>query len=181
MSVVTIGSKKFPDGFPEGTTLRIEWVSGQKQMRYEKGMPTVYKERRLAWKGVVAGAFTKNFDPGKYVWKAHKHDPAGMDGFKDWGDFLVDMTQEQFLRISHMQPKNQKIVLTTDGVSFNCNFPGCAKISTGKVPALLHETSVHYGVDLLKSENPKVDKEEVDSKIDQLVQKRGPGRPRKEQ
>ena len=179
--VITIDSKKFPDGFPEGTTIRIEWVSKQVPNKGDvEGMPDVYKDRRLVWKGKVTGPFTRDFDPGKYVWKAHKHDPAGIDGFKDWGSFLVGMTQDQFLRISYMEPKNQKAVLATDGVMFHCQFPGCSKLSTGKVSALLHESSEHYGVDLLKSKTKKEAddmKESVDEQIAQAAPKRGPGRP----
>jgi hypothetical protein len=171
MSVVTIESKKFPDGFPEGTTLLVEWVSGQKPPSRLSGVPTVYTERRRVWKGKVTGPYTRNFDDGKYTWKAYKHDPAGISGFKDWGTFLVGMNEEQWKKISHMQPKNQRAILTTDGVAYHCNFPGCEKLSTGKIAGLLHETYEHYGVDLLASPNPEADKQKVDEKIGQTVQK----------
>jgi hypothetical protein len=161
MPLLNITSKKFPDGFPDDTELRIEWVADE---RKRKGQ-TLYKERRVFWTGVISGNFSKNADPGKYAWKAHKADESGMEDFSEGGVILLGLTQEQWLRITHMQPKMQRPRLTTDGVVFSCDFPGCTKKSTGKLAALLHETRIHYGVDLLKSDDPKADKAIVDEAI----------------
>jgi len=174
----TIESKKFPErGFPHGTDLRIEWVWKQKKVR--KTGTTAYGERRPVWIGKVSGVVSRDFDEGKYVWKAHRYDPAGIDGFSEYGEFLVGMTDHQWLRISHMQPKSAKAVLTQDGVVFHCRFPGCERSTTSKISALLHEANDHFGTDLLGEASPKEAKKEVDEKINQIVQvKRRPGRPR---
>jgi len=179
MSTATIESKKFPQGFPDRTRLRIEWVADEfkRRDRAWKSPRTFYRQRRLFWKGEVAGSFTKNFDPGKYEWKAHKEVPGARDNFSEKGVMLVDMTQEQWKKISHMEPRMQHAMMVTDGIVFHCKFPGCDKRTTSKVSALLHESDEHYGVDLLTEPDRK---EEVDAQMDQVVQKRGPGRPRKE-
>jgi len=168
VSTHTITSEKFGEqGFPYGTRVRVEsvWKEGKR-----KGAKT-YKERRLVWKGDVTGIFTRNFDPGKYVWKAHKHDPAGISGFHESGEFLVGMTQEQWQRISHMEPRNQKATLTTDGIVWSCRFTGCNRMNTSKISAVLHEAEDHYGDDLLKAKNPEAVKRQVDEAISQAVPK----------
>ena len=138
---------------------------------------TFYRERRLLWKSKVEGTVTRNYDPGKYVWKAHKETPGEFDNFSELGEFLVDMTQRQWVKVSHMDPKMQHARMTTDGVVFSCSFPGCNKRSTSKISALVHETDVHYGVNILEEPERKT---EVDEQIEKVQQdKRGPGRPRK--
>lgn len=168
MPAITIESKKFPDGFPDETRLYVEWVAGEKTLRHNAFGPKgrkVYKHRNPVWEGIVSGQFTRNFDPGKYVWKAHKEDPAATDNFSELGSFLVDVDEKQWKQITNMEPKMQKPMMTSDGVVFTCQFPGCGKKTTSKVSAVLHESWEHYGVDLL--ENPEK-KANVDAQVDKM-------------
>jgi hypothetical protein len=164
MPLLNISSKKFPDGFPDDTNLRVEWCAQEWKHKRNKGA-TMHKERRLFWTGLITGEFSKNADPGKYAWKAHGQDPDTLENFSEGGFALVGMSQEQWKKISYMTPKNQRPVLTSDGLVYRCQFPGCTKKNTGKIPALLHESKIHYGVDLLKSDDPKADKAIVDDAI----------------
>jgi hypothetical protein len=174
MPAVTITSKldRFPDGFPDDTDIRIEWVSRQKRVRNRKTGKVMnkYRERRLAWTGVVTQSITRNFDPGKYVWKAHKSEQDGLENFSEYGEFLVGMTEEQWKKVNSLKPRMQKGVLTTDGCVFQCLWPGCKKKSSSRISALLHESSIHYGVDLLASENPAQDKAAIDVEIKKTQQ-----------
>ena len=178
MPSVTISSAKLPNGFPPGTSFRLEWVSGQTQRKQGKGKTaTKFRERRLVWNSKdVEFEITRFLDPGKYVWKAHKYTEDGFDSFSELGELLVGMTEKQWLRISHLKPKSQKPTMTSDGVVFACGFPGCDKRTRSKISALLHENAVHYGVDLLKSEDPVHETREVQPSE---TFKRGPGRPPK--
>jgi hypothetical protein len=165
MSAVTIESKKFPEGFPDDTNLRIEWVWGQtSHERYGRKFDS-YKVRSLVWTGTVSGQFTRNFDDGKYIYKAHKTDVTGREQFRESGEFLVGMTQDQWMIISHMEPEMQKPILATDGVIFTCQFPACKKRTTSKISAMLHESKIHYGSDLLATDEPEEVKQQVDKQI----------------
>lgn len=177
MPTFTIESSKFPEGFPDGTRLRIEAISGERMIHKKSAHRQILPlARDVVWQGEVAGSMTKSWDPGKYTWSAiGTHD---WERFKEVGTFFVGMTQKQFTRISRMEPKTQSPRMTSDGIRWNCNQPGCKKINTSKIAALLHEASVHYGTDLLEASDPKAEKKALDEKIEQQV-KRGPGRPRK--
>ncbi len=179
MPSITIGSTKLPNGFPPGTSFRLEWVAGQVQRKQLRGQPTAkkFKERRLVWNSKdVEFEITRFLDPGKYIWKAHKYTEDGFDSFSEVGEILVGMTEKQWLSICHLKPKSQKPTMTSDGVVFACGFPGCSQRTRSKISALLHENKVHYGVDLLKEEDPShVQRETLPAE----TFKRGPGRPPK--
>ena len=174
VSTHTIVSEKCGSkGFPYNTTVRVESVSGEMKPTARRNVSS-FKERRIVWKGLVTGQFTRNFDPGKYVWKAHKHDPSGMDGFRDSGHFLVGMTEQQWQKVSHMSPRNQKPQLTTDGLVWKCMFSGCDRMTTSKISAVLHEAEDHFGEDLLRSKDIQATKMILDEKIKEAIPQTNP-------
>ena len=168
-------------GIPEGSTIRIDSVANEKRRRKNKRgvvQNKKYKERHLVWSGEIDGEFTRTFDPGKYVYKIHKS-PEGMTGgFMYYGEFLVGMSEEQFSHISQMKPNNAKAIMTSEGVRWDCRWPGCSKKSTSKISAYVHEVKVHYGADpfeqgaSFKERTPLPQTGGPESPT-----KRGPGRP----
>jgi len=170
---ITIESKTLENGFPDDTDLRVEWLWKQVGTKKVKA----YKQRNVVWEGKISESFTRNFDPGKYSYKAHKYDPTGMEGFRESGEFLVGMTQDEWMRISHMEPKNQRAVMTSEGLVFHCAFPGCTKRTMNKIAALLHEAKIHYGQDLVGAEDPEKAKDAVDKDFEQHRQHLAPAVP----
>lgn len=177
----TIESEIHPDGyFPDDTDIRIEWVADEYSVKTKETPPRklkAFREKKLAWTGLISGKFTRQWDPGMYIWSAHKHTDMQHENFKETGAFLIGMDEDEWKRVTKMKPKSQHARMTTEGVTYSCMFVGCEKRTTSRIAAVLHEAD-HQGIDLLK--NPEL-KEKVDLATEvQVPPKRGPGRPRKD-
>lgn len=182
VTIVPEDTERFPNGFPDRTQLRIEWLA---RPVVSKRGSTVYKDRELVWQGDVEGDFVRTLGEGKYAWSAYRHEQDGWDNFKISGEILVGFEDDkQWQLVARMPVKMQKARLTTDGVAFFCEFPGCNKRTTSKTAALLHESKDHYGIDLVKQPTRKAEVDAAAQKTMEQMQpekpkKRGPGRPRK--
>lgn len=180
MPAVTIRSSQHPDGyFPDDSQLRVEWVHDQRDTIRRGQRITTYRERKPVWCGSVSGQVTRNLDVGKYVYKIHKWDKTGRESFREGGTILVGMTQDEWKRFSHEDPVHQFARTTSDGIIFECKWPGCGKKTTGKMSSLVHERDKHYpGTEKMLSDPNRVEIETTDFRSP--VKSRGPGRPRKE-
>jgi len=180
MSVISFTGQEDKGGIPDGSKVRIEACYG-KILKSKSGEFRVLN-RELVYKGIVTGGQVNiNLDPGLYLYKVHNNPEDGMEECHYGGDFYHECTPEQFKKITHMRPNMADAVMTSDGVSFRCKFPGCKKNTSSRVAALLHETKSHYGIDLLEEPERKDEADDEFKKQHQQVvaQKRGPGRPRK--
>lgn len=116
---------------------------------------------RLVWKGEATRSFSHDFDPGKYRYSMMKFVSPKSEGVpniveKVVGDFLVDITEEQFNRLKHIEPRMVRTRMVSGGNHvWACRVPGCKSKVTNRIAAVIHESKEHLNVDLLK--DPSVD------------------------
>ena len=182
MSVISFEGDEKRGGIPEEAHVHIESCSGKYSPSTEtRSLRATNKD--LVYSGYVTGGMVNlNLDPGLYIYKIRHLPEDGVGSTLYGGDFFHECTESQFRKINHMKPLHSSAMIVTDGVRFTCNWIGCSIKTTSRTAALLHESKVHYGRDLLESQNPQaekqvIDKEFKDSEPEQA--KRGPGRPRK--
>lgn len=116
--------------------------------------------RRTVIKTVASGSFTPaDLDPGKYVYTICQHNYQGNPHRvkQEKGEFLVDVTEEQFARLVHIKPRLAKGLMTTDGARWSCGFVGCEEKFSSPIAAVQHEGE-HFGVDLIhETDDKKID------------------------
>jgi len=136
--MATILFKGDPDqgGIPYKANVRIETLAsnGRKVLR------------RLIYTGKVSDSLSIDLDPGKYVYSITKLLPEGEpDNCCYVGSFMHEIDAKTWKLLQFMQPSMVRAIHTTDGVRWNCQFPGCRRESTSAVGALIHEVS-HFGL-----------------------------------
>lgn len=106
--------------------------------------------------GLVTRSFSKDFDPGKYRYMMKKDTSAPNPGegepgrcLRVEGEFLIDLTEEQWRFLSSAQPKAHRAAQTSEGPMWICR--ACNRKSQTRVAAFLHEAQDHYGIDPLKN------------------------------
>jgi len=182
VSVISFEGDPEQGGIPDEAHVRIETCYGKIKGEKNKGVrghrSLKAKHREVMFSGkVTGGSIGINLDPGLYSYKVRFSPEDGIGQTLYGGYFYHQVTPEQHQKITHMKPNMSKATMTTEGVRFECLFPGCKKKTTSRVAALLHESSIHYGVDLLADPEKKtqIDAEYKDSQ--QQVRRR-PGRPK---
>lgn len=131
-------------------------------------------------KGTASRSIALDLDPGKYFIKVTKFTPDGI-GNVCWGqEFFVDMDEETFRRIQGMRAKWVETVHTTEGPRHRCTIPGCSEVNMSPFGAVIHEMKDHFGIDPLEAGDEEME-EVLSSPLAAQPQKRGPGRPRKNQ
>lgn len=133
---------------PEDTDVRIETLP----------------ERVPVFSGKVSESISRNFQPGKYVYVMEKFLHARKKGvpgrsIRTHGEFLVDVTEEQWSELMFAEPKMVKVRQTSTGPKLVCTFPSCSKQSETRLAAFLHEAKEHLGVDPLKNPEKAVEVE----------------------
>ena len=98
----------------------------------------------------VYGEYTPSLDPGKYAFKLIRviDPPACSIVWCIRGEFLVNVTEEQYRRLVRLRPKLAKGITTTDGSRWVCGFVGCGMRFTSPVQIIQHEGE-HFGRDFL--------------------------------
>lgn len=135
------------DGFPEGT---YEDIPPNTRLRIE-----VMPGRKCIFDGRVTGMYSQNFEVGKYTYLLKKDLPMPEDdpGAKyrcmtASGEFLVDITEEQWSALRDMRAKYCSRRQSSDGPSWVCDM--CDHSSHTAVSAFLHESREHFNIDPLK-------------------------------
>lgn len=103
---------------------------------------------------VVFDAYTPMLDPGKYRYTLHQiMDPGPNTMIKRWhGEFLVDLSEEQYRRMLRLRAKLARGIQTTEGPRWQCGYIGCKRRFTSYVQIIQHEGE-HFGRDLLHEED----------------------------
>ena len=103
-------------------------------------------------KGEASRSIAIDLDPGKYLVVVRKS--TGKKSFMKWIKTIYHgMTEAQFEKVQAYQTRFTKGVMTSDGVSYRCQMPGCGFEATSRVGAVLHEGE-HSGVNLLADTTP---------------------------
>jgi hypothetical protein len=180
MSAITI---KIPDEFQDvdhnGKKVTFKTKAGIKKVSARWRIEAL-PNRSLVWRGRARGGVTIDLDPGKYIWVANYYDKTKINNFKMSGEFLHDVTPEQWQHLEYIEPRIAKAVFTTHGMVYRCQFVGCDEEHSNRIAAAIHEGE-HQGIDLLATPEAKP---EVDSGVEKYMEeksgkRRGPGRPRK--
>jgi len=162
MSVISFEGIEEKGGIPEDANVRIVSCSGKVTPSTETSS-VIARTMDLVFSGRVTGGMVNlNLDPGLYAFKVRHLPEDGVGALMYSGDFYHGCTKEEFKEITHMKPLHSSAMLTTDGIRFTCNWIGCKTKTTSRIASLLHESSVHYGRDLLASQNPNSEKGKID-------------------
>jgi hypothetical protein len=118
--------------------------------------------RHPVFAGKATDSISRNFQPGKYVYVMEKFIAPREENVPGrsictGGEFLVDVTEEQWQQLWGAKPKMIRTVQTTDGPRVVCTAPGCGKRSETRLAAFLHESREHFGVDPLKEPHKAVE------------------------
>lgn len=114
-------------------------------------------KRYCVFTGTVSGSVALELDPGKYAFKVGSF-PEGKPGIKYTGTFLWGVTEEQYLILSKLRPRNMRIVNTSEGVRYYCQYSGCDLEFTSATGAILHETGEHQGKPIIEIDEDSFDK-----------------------
>jgi hypothetical protein len=133
---------------PEDSDVRIEALPG----------------RHVIFEGKVTDSISRNYQPGKYVYVMEKFLAPREEGVPGrsictGGEFLIDVTEEQWAELRAAKPKMVKSIQTTDGPRLMCTAPGCTKKAETRLAAFLHEAKEHFGVDPIKEPQKAVEVE----------------------
>ncbi len=131
---------------PSGTRLLVVALPGQ----------------QIVVDAFVTRSFSKDLDPGKYRYVMKKDINGPEDGspgtcMRVEGEFLIDVTEAQWKRLSGMVPRAARASQTSDGPTWVCKMPGCAEKTQTRLAAFLHEARVHFGIDPLAEPEKLVD------------------------
>ena len=100
-------------------------------------------EKTLVWKGVASGSLSVDLDPGKYIYKVHK--VLGKKRFTGFcNQFLHELTEDQFNRLQHVQPKRSSFRITSEGPMYICGFTSCNNTYSSGTAMVMHELE-HQG------------------------------------
>lgn len=129
MSTIMFEGDKKQGGIPRKSSVRVE------------SLPS----RSVVFSGTVSKAIALDLDPGKYVYSITKIlGPKAIINYS--GEFLHEVTEEAWKKLSTMGPQMCKVMQTTGGPRWRCNFPRCREEEfTTSLSALLHEVS-HFGI-----------------------------------
>ena len=178
--VLIAGAPGTSERIPRGSRYRVYAISG--------------KEELLVAAGTGSKSIALDLDPGKYRIKVTRYSQDGYTNV-NWGrEFLVDMDEATFRKISSLKPKWVKRSMTTDGPRYRCTLPGCDVANMSVYGAVMHEFDDHFKMDPLKTgiEDLEEAVEKVPQDVQDLAQTmaprasemapagRGPGRPRKD-
>lgn len=114
-------------------------------------------KRYCVFSGTVSGSVALELDPGKYAFKVGCF-PEGKPGMKYTGVFLWGVTEEQYQLLANLRPRNMRIVNTSDGVRYYCQYSGCDLEFTSATGAILHETGEHQGKPIIEIDEDAFDK-----------------------
>ncbi len=123
-------------GIPYKANVRIESmsVSGSKI------------RRRAVFVGKVSSSLSIDLDPGKYVYSVTKLLPEGEpDNCCYVGEFYEGVTPDQWKSLQYMNPRMVRVMHTSEGVRWDCQFPACRVNTTSAIGALMHEIE-HFGI-----------------------------------
>lgn len=173
-------------GIPRKSEVRIE------------AMP----KRRCIFTGKVSNAANIDLDPGKYAICITKMVKGRRDLNVSYSyQILHGLTEEQWTKFQFQRATKQKVLYTSDGFRWRCQWPGCDVECTSRIGAYIHECQDHLEIDPIaatdgkmrvlqekqdeiKQEISRIRGSERDAALDGLqampqVPKRTRGRPRK--
>jgi len=117
---------------------------------------------QIIFDGPVTRSYSRDFDPGKYKYVMQKalpmaEDATHTDFIRAEGEFLIDVTAEQWQRLAAAAPRAASASNTSDGPVWVCNMPGCGSKSGTRLAAYLHEAREHFGIDPIKEPEKQID------------------------
>ena len=170
MSVKTLRFEPYPTSGKEQKLPKEEWtgvidIPEDTDVRIE-ALPS----RHVVFEGKVTDSISRNFQPGKYVYVMEKFIAPREDNVPGrsictGGEFLVDVTEEQWLNLWGAKPKMVTAIQTTEGPRMMCTAPGCGKRSETRLAAFLHEAKAHFGINPLKDPHKAVEVEMAAGKM----------------
>jgi hypothetical protein len=111
-------------GLPRKSNLRVE------------SLP----QRFLVFEGKVSEAVYLDLDPGKYVYSVvRKSSPPRIDDAIYQGEFLHELTEEVWKTLQRFEPKEFKVMHTSEGARWRCKRPLCESEYSTAISALIHE------------------------------------------
>lgn len=104
----------------------------------------------------VTRSFSHDFDPGKYRYCMQKMIAGRGDNsptrvVRAEGEFLIDVTEEQWNALADVSPKAARATQTSDGPMWICKVPGCSNKAGTRLAAFLHESRDHFNIDPIKN------------------------------
>jgi hypothetical protein len=115
--------------------------------------------RREVFSNRVNGSYTpSDLDPGKYAFTVQKY-PLFNNPGRAWsvrGEFLVDVTEEEYQRLLFIRPRFAKGLATSTGYRWDCGIARCSEQFTSVIAAVQHEGE-HLGVDFLHASPEEAD------------------------
>jgi len=111
--------------------------------RHSKVRVESLPKRHCVFSAHVSGSAALELDPGKYAFKVGRF-RKGEPGMKYSGTFLWGVTEAQYSKLRDLRPKAMKVVNTSEGVRYMCQFTGCDGEFTSRTGAVLHEME-HQG------------------------------------
>jgi len=100
-------------------------------------------KRHCVFNGRVTNSVALELDPGKYVFKIRDHSTKGAS-LSYGGSFLWGLSEEEYRKIKDLRPKSMKVMNTSEGVRYLCQYTGCDDEFTSRTGAVIHETE-HQG------------------------------------
>ena len=154
MSVKTLRFEPYPATAAEAKLPRTAWTGSMDIPEDSDVRIEALPGRHVIFEGKVTDSISRNYQPGKYVYVMEKFIAPREEGVPGrsictGGEFLVDVTEEQWAELRAAKPKMVRSIQTTDGVRLQCSAPGCTKRSETRLAAFLHEAKAHFGVDPL--------------------------------
>ena len=154
MSVRTLRFEPYPATAAEAKLPRTGWTGSMDIPEDSDVRIEALPGRHVIFEGKVTDSISRNYQPGKYVYVMEKFLAPREEGVPGrsictGGEFLVDVTEEQWAELRSAKPKMVRAIQTTDGAKLQCVAPGCSKKSETRLAAFLHEAKEHFGVDPL--------------------------------
>lgn len=171
MSVKTLRFEPYPATAAEAKLPRTKWTGSMDIPEDSDVRIEALPGRHVVFEGKVTDSISRNYQPGKYVYVMEKFLHAREEGVPGrsictGGEFLVDVSEEQWAELRSAKPKMVKAIQTTDGPRLVCTAPGCSRKSETRLSAFLHEAKTHFGIDPLLDPQKAV---EVELKAGQVV------------